>query len=985
MTPITQTMVKKAYLALKNYAFRESFNLFLKSSLAQFEKNLVSQGVNTDYSRLEEFFHNFAGQISKSDYYYSEAFTRLLNQIHIRVIPKKFSLEPFQEFSEPPNELKFFTNNKQANQYYVKKFSYIIEAPIELHLIDILWSMTIGGVFDASLSEDCYGNRLDKGFTKYEESGSYINNNFSPNIFEYFYTQYNKWRDKAFSYATEISKHGHNVAILSLDIQAFYPSLDIDFEEVKNLAVTANAPYSYLTDYLSEILKSYNIILKNKGFKQNDFEIGLPIGFISSAILANYALKDLDNFITKKIRPNYYGRYVDDVLLVLQNPTISTINVVEAFINEYFDEIISLNSNDYQIKLKSRINRKTLTIQKDKVVLLYFDKSGSKAGLELLKEELDSKTSVVSDFYTDYLDKDLEYFAYQYLYDGHKDTVRNIIGLNENDAEFEHFLRTHISANKLCKFDNSDTIYSKILEFFTGINSVKFYKLWGKVYEYLFTNGKYSEAKRFYDRINIELEKISCESASYQPIIISGLTEYNLISYMLVKALTLNMPFGISLPIIDDLEIMDFGESLSLAFRISNIFNHDLVGWSLINFSNYTGNLLRQTEIMKVAKLEITQDRIEFSPRFITFDEFQLFTLLQFLTNNTTTNIEDSSETKIIFSDPNLDFNKWFESSIDDYFHRDLIKGNISSQLDDKNEAVQSNLIKVGKNENKDKLSIGIANFIVSGDDILNNIRGDKKTNISTNRFKILLNILTDAKNQGCDILVLPEASIPVVWLPFMTEYSRKYQMGIIFGLEHWTRDGIAYNFLVEILPFRKSKKYKYTAFTIRLKNHYAPSEKSILSDFRLKNPSENRHLSYYHRVKWRGVSFTTYNCFELADITHRSIYKNKIDLLIACVHNKDTNYYNHIMESVVRDLHCYTVQVNTAEYGGSCVLRPSKTERKTLMYVKGGENECVLKTTLDIKNLRDFQFSKTGGNTFNPQDLKFVPPGFDNLSPNLR
>ena len=175
------------------------------------------------------------------------------------------------------------------------------------------------------------------------------------------------------------------------------------------------------------------------------------------------------------------------------------------------------------------------------------------------------------------------------------------------------------------------------------------------------------------------------------------------------------------------------------------------------------------------------------------------------------------------------------------------------------------------------------------------------------------------------------------------------------------------------------SGKYKSCVVTARVKNHYAPAELELLEAVRLKPGNlVLKQNAYYHKVSWRGLSFATYNCFELSDITHRVLFKSQIDLLFACVWNKDTNYYQHILESAVRDLHCYTVQANTSQYGGSCVLRPTKTESKTMLYVKGGDNSCVLTTKLDIKGLRDFQYkSKPGSKDY----FKHLPPGYDSDS----
>ncbi|MFT4654036.1 MAG: hypothetical protein ACI82S_001691 [Patiriisocius sp.] len=120
---------------------------------------------------------------------------------------------------------------------------------------------------------------------------------------------------------------------------------------------------------------------------------------------------------------------------------------------------------------------------------------------------------------------------------------------------------------------------------------------------------------------------------------------------------------------------------------------------------------------------------------------------------------------------------------------------------------------------------------------------------------------------------------------------------------------GKAYNLLTEALPFKVGNKYNSCAVTARIKNHYAPAELGMLESLRIKAGNQDlKPVSYYHKVNWKGVCFSMYNCFELSDIEHRSIFKSDIDLLVACVWNKDTNYYQHILESAVRDLHCYVV-----------------------------------------------------------------------------
>ena len=55
----------------------------------------------------------------------------------------------------------------------------------------------------------------------------------------------------------------------------------------------------------------------------------------------------------------------------------------------------------------------------------------------------------------------------------------------------------------------------------------------------------------------------------------------------------------------------------------------------------------------------------------------------------------------------------------------------------------------------------------------------------------------------------------------------------------------------------------------------------------------------------------------------------------------------------------------------------PSKTEEKTLVYVKGGSNTVVLTGRLPITSLRDFQLASCG-EQINDKRFKFTPPGFE-------
>src|SRR5699024_3037362 len=45
----------------------------------------------------------------------------------------------------------------------------------------------------------------------------------------------------------------------------------------------------------------------------------ITIGMLSSNIIANWYLRTFDEKVNKYVKPAFYGRYVDDILIVLEN------------------------------------------------------------------------------------------------------------------------------------------------------------------------------------------------------------------------------------------------------------------------------------------------------------------------------------------------------------------------------------------------------------------------------------------------------------------------------------------------------------------------------------------------------------------------------------------------------------------------------------------------------------------------------------------
>ncbi|ENM2493289.1 RNA-directed DNA polymerase [Serratia marcescens] len=947
---ITKDIVISAYNCLKSYAYYENLNFYLKSEVARFENNQFNKNVN----RVVEFFEND-----------NDFFTKWLDKIEVELLPKK--IDSHLDFQQDSGAL-FLSNNKTSDEYKVSAVNYLIVAPVEIYLIETLWSIFVGSMLDDGFSDSVYGNRISKSIKKYSKQNDDSKRISAKNIFERYIDNYNKWRDGGIDKAIEvIEKDRNDVAILSLDLKGFYYNIDIDFDiidqiiedrqldEIKNLSLFLNQKLRLMHERYREVIAPYIVTTHPASASK-----GIPIGFTSSAILSNWYLTVFDNDIKSKINPSYYGRYVDDILFVFSSPRIEKEDngdEVVRFISRTLSDFIK-PGDDKNFTLTEAYHE--LPIQKDKLIFHYFNKEHSLAGLQVFKQEIENRSSAFRFLPDDHISSDLDNFAYDILLDGSANKFRSIIGLAENEAELSKYISSHILAHRLCNLPSSENTLKQITLFFKGENGLRFCRLWEKVLSYTLITRKYGFSIMFYRQVIELINKIKWYENSIDNEIISnklkdGMQKYIDISLCLNLALLdLNALLNDEKPRDRSLESMwdlikqhDNMPAMIKRFRKSNMIRHNLVSWPLANYTNYTGDLTEEGLYKKLHGISLVDSKLNKTPRYIHADEKQLYDLIDALHTKTLDGFTQRNEYhKKNCSVENIKDNKALE---------------IKVGIDDTN---ISNVIK-----------IALANMRVESHDIESACRKDQSPNLSYERQRNLYRVLNSATEENVQILLLPELSIPVSWLPFMAAHSRRKKIALIFGLEHWVVNDCAHNILVEMLPYISDYKHKSSMLIFRVKNHYAPSEIRMLTSLRLDTASPKPEEQKYHLIKWRNVFFSTYNCFELANIEHRALFRSKLDILFASVWNRDISYYQHITESAARDLHCYVAQSNTSHYGGSCVLQPTSSTISNMIYVKGGENHCILTTTLNIYALREAQYRSF---RVNSDLIKDNPPGFD-------
>src|SRR5690554_5428144 len=110
---------------------------------------------------------------SKDD---TDLLNSLLNKITFRLYPKSL-----KEQNEKKQNGRWITNQRTQESYPVESCDFFIEIPLELRVLDTLWSLRVGRKLDNLLPDNCFANRLAP--------------EHHSNMFKLFFNQYKKWRD----------------------------------------------------------------------------------------------------------------------------------------------------------------------------------------------------------------------------------------------------------------------------------------------------------------------------------------------------------------------------------------------------------------------------------------------------------------------------------------------------------------------------------------------------------------------------------------------------------------------------------------------------------------------------------------------------------------------------------------------------------------------------------------------------------------------
>lgn len=387
----------RAYKKTKFELFNDK-NSILTLKLFSFEKDL-EKNISNLYKKIQK---NGLKDIQVGSFFeYPKSLKFLKHKSHRDEFSKDESLENCYK----DEEIHFFSSSLnhhkiKEEEKYELEFRKIIDTEIEFHIISTLWVMKVGQYIDEKFSKDIYGSRLirirptDTSSCEYDLSSQDFNID-SPRIYEQYQYKYQNWRNNSFKSIRELHKTSSVIAI-TMDISKFYHSInpkyfltpkfyeefkiDKKFKEFQTLK-------EFHESFINKIIEWNSLLPRDE--EENEI-VGIPIGLTASPILANAIMKEFDKNINS-IAPTYYGRYVDDILLVF--PDNGELNNGEKVL-QYLQnrKVIKQKYNDF-VLYDDIENKGTFTLKKSKQKIFYLDKNADLSIIDGMEAEINSVSS----------------------------------------------------------------------------------------------------------------------------------------------------------------------------------------------------------------------------------------------------------------------------------------------------------------------------------------------------------------------------------------------------------------------------------------------------------------------------------------------------------------------------------------------------------------------------------------------------------------
>lgn len=970
-----------------------------------------------------------------------------------RLVAKKLSAKP-KSGRNIPNGHGFFSSPDRAFRHLcdthelTPEFRLVGDFPVVMHVLSALWINRVGHKFDAALTNSAYGSRLRRyrpepgspegtlGAYHTEAIGS----------FQPYFAPYRQWRERGLRAIREELEAERSVIAITMDLTSYYHRVDpafmkdarfldyvgIELTPWERAFTTAFA--DALVAWSDKALTKLNDLSCGSGKKAGSLIGGFPIGLSISRVVSNALLVGLDREIERQLSPVYYGRYVDDIFIVLHDPgNVVNFPQLQEFIARRTTCFPKKAHEEIYLKLPGAYQGKTsLLLQRSKQKVFFLEGQG---GIDLL-DSIESQIRSVSSERRLMPNPDrLESMAAAKVLAAagqaseEADTLRRADGLSVRRLGWSVLLRAVEMLSRDLRRDDWKAERSKFYKF-----ALSHILRPDKIFDHLdylprllslaVALKDWADAKRLFDAAIGSLAELE-RATERKPIRINGhdsapdkilRDEWESVRagvrQSAADAISRSLRWGkaeggmqplpdVALKLcaaagLDETEAAL--EALSLAIREAD--------WAKTPYKDHLRRDAKRQrpslsdEEFLATCYERLDDLSDFLGKTTAADDLSTYRVhpramtaesevdrpsrLPYLFPTRPYSTEEVSlflPGECVFvgkggdkQTPARNWARFVRALRGVWVWESLLEPATAAPAEAHADDIK---LAVLDGAGHQQILLGISSLLTSDDTWKDAASG--RADLSRERYKRIEDVVNQAikASPKPTHLLLPELSLPERWLGTVTGLLRDSGISLIAGLDYHVTKTTIHSEAVLVLA---DDRLGFPAF-VRI--HQPKTEPAPKEDFLLQRDFGKQWTTfpaargakpvYLHQ----GFAFGVLICSELQNVQHRLNFQGAVDCMMVLSWNQDLETFSALVESASLDVHAYVALVNNRRFGDSRVRVPEKTNHKRdVCRLRGGENEHVVVIRLDATALREFQ-SRAKRWPEDADPFKPVPEGF--------
>jgi hypothetical protein len=861
----------------------------------------------------------------------------------------------------------------------VAEFRPIADFSVAMHIISSLWVNKVGHRFDARLDASSYGARVRR-YRSHAGTGNTGKLQIDAiGTFTPYFSAYRAWRKHGMDAARQSLQRGNSVVVVTMDFQSYFHSVDPNFilndKFRKKIGVEPKQSRLSLDDleFTRQVVQAMETWARQVPGFLEDGPAGLPVGAAAARVMANCLLFEFDRQMQVKLAPVYYGRYVDDVLLVLK--ATKTLTSPASILAHLVDRVPLLHATDEGMQLKpSYAGKSSLRFNAKKLHTFHLTPVAGEDLLDTIEQriqEVSSEWRLLPD--PDELDT--------------SPAAKVLSASKDPGDDADSFAKAdHLSIRRLglsIMLRNCDALERDLppkeweesrRRFYTFAEAYVLSPLrlfeqhpyFARLIGLAVACGDFDHALKFVRAISKSLRQLESKAEAL-PGAWAGVRQHLSTSLFegLVRALSDGVTVGVAavLSAIDRVAPVnyDVAKLPNLATRLRQrdlarkplkeyLFDHSLLApeGSAIDASYHEGEAWRLAGIEEFA--DITSHSAGHT-RSLLFPT------------------RPHTPSEIVEAAPHAanDVQLW----------RRLTRAIRGVWVTDVEPSLRSAdpFIDVPVRAIRSGVRIAVPSYMTELSSWSH--AADGSPDLSRVRYRHLVRLVKAIVQceKRPEYAVFPELSIPRNWIRSVANTLLRQGISLIAGVEYSRSESHVRN---EAYLYLRTDSLGYPSFFRRaqLKPIPAHDERDHLRSafgvtFAPAPPESIEKPIYVHG----GFRFGVLICSELSNAGNRVTFRGNVDAVLVLCWNQDLESFESMLDAASLDIHCFQVLVNNRLYGDSRVRAPYRERwRRDVIRIKGGLEDYVVIAELEVDRLRHFQ-----SHAEPPKDglFKPMPEGF--------